>query len=77
MKKINPNKIYEVEWNDIQAHTNEHIERPYDQFLCKSKTMGRIEIKVKVILVIYGDNKDGEKCFDAIPQSVIINIKEL
>jgi len=69
-------KVYKVEWNDIEAHSNEVLKEPYTQFLAPSWTIGYVEESDDVIIVKYGGN-EGECCFDAIPKSVVTKITKI
>jgi len=75
--KIKPNKLYKVEWLDIQAQANVTIDKEYNEFLCKSYTIGQIKEGKDTILVIYAGNEENDYCFDAIPKGCITKIQEV
>lgn len=72
--RIKKDKVYKVEWEDITGHNHESIK---ENNLTKCWTIGYLKENKKEYIVIYGKTEDGDYCFDAIPKSVVINIKEI
>jgi len=77
MIKVNPKKTYRVEWLDITSQVNVKLKRPYDKYLTKSFTIGKIRYDKDTMIVINAGNNDNEVCFDAIPIKCIIKIEEI
>ena len=75
--KIKPDKIYRVYWYDIQGTSHERFNKPLIEYCAKCWTVGRIIQDDKAMVVIYGENEDGEYCGDAIPLNCVYNIEEL
>ena len=69
--------IYKVTWLDIQAHTSEKLTKPYKDYLCESYTIGEIVREKDTVIVIYGGNSNGDKCFDAIPKECVKKIEKI
>ena len=76
LDKIKPNKVYKVEWLDIQANSNVVLKKPFNQFLAPSWTVGYVSFDKDTVIVQYGANAE-EQCFDAIPKKVVTNIIEI
>lgn len=69
--------IYKVTWLDIQAHTSERLTKPYKEYLCESYTIGEVFKDNDTVIVVYGSNANGEKCFDAIPKKCVKSITKI
>ena len=76
-RELNPNTIYKVSWYDIAGFAHESLNKDYKEYLAKCTTIGYVKEKDDVILVIYGDNNDGQLSGDAIPKACVYKIEKL
>lgn len=72
--KIKPDRLYKVEWLDIQNFSNTKLKKPYSKYLCKSWTIGKLYKGDGTLLVINAGNEDDDICGDAIPINCVTNI---
>lgn len=67
--------LCKVTWVDITSHPPTEINKPYNQYLTESYTIGEILKDNDTVLVIYSGSVDGDKCFDAIPRGCVKKIE--